>query len=279
MTPWKAVEVAQGMARKLGIPCSHVEDIQWAEGYADGREAPKGIAYGNWNDDDSYDRVKRERVKSPGKIMSRLCNILERMGVQIEWSDTVSTCDSCGLLIETHPNSYGWRPRYVETDDGLTCAKCLEGDEENYLETLEGDARRSCIETIDPSEHGYVKIAEDLQRGFHSGQDADPRVIAKALRAKGVSRFLFQVDDVGQFDATFSVYVHTEEANKVTELTPAETDGPSVSEAMKRGLQAAAQQSSVLERSGGVVYSQINEDGTANTRVISRDEFIEKGIR
>lgn len=224
------------MAEKLGLGCSHVGDVQWADGYADGSDAPKGIAYANWNDDDRYVRAgetieddgaqlrisQGERVKAPGKIMSRLCAVLERMGVQIEWSDGVTTCDGCNLLVQTQPDSYGWQPAYVETDDGLTCSKCLEGDEETYLEGLEGTTK-GCIESINPSDHSYVRIAENLQRGWHSGQDADPRVIAKALRAKGVERFIFQIDDVSQFDATFSVYVHTDEADKVTELTTVET--------------------------------------------------------
>jgi hypothetical protein len=83
---------------------------------------------------------------------------------------------------------------------------------------------------------------------------------------------------VGQFDATFSVWIHEDESDKVTELTPAETDGPSVSEAMKRGLQAAAKQADALQ-GDGVRYSTIHEDGTAETRLIPRDEFAEKGIK
>jgi hypothetical protein len=39
----------------------------------------------------------------------------------------------------------------------------------------------------------------------------DPHKVAKELRAKGISRFLFNIDDVGQFDSHWSVYVHEDE--------------------------------------------------------------------
>lgn len=257
---------------------SAVDAIQWAPEWADNRDAPKGgIAYADWNDIGGYgDRnpySKRART-----LLKRVGDLLEQIGCELDWSDQVSTCDGCGKLIQTSPDCYSWQPEFVVGDGDITCAVCLADAGESYLEGLEGNERESCICTVDPSDYGYVKVADELERGFHPGQDADPRVIAKALRAKGVSRFLFQVDSVGQFDASFSVWIHESESKKVSELSRDETDGPSVSEAMKRGLEAAAKQSAALQGEG-VRYSQINEDGTATTRLISREDFISKGIK
>src|SRR5579864_2403777 len=227
-----------------------VDAIQWAPEWADNRDQPKnGIAYADWNDIGGY-RDENKFSKRARTLLKRVGDLLERIGVELDWSDQVSTCDGCGKLIQTEPDSYSWQPEYVVGDGDITCAKCLEDDSESYLEGLEGDEHKSCICTVDPADYGYVKIAEELERGFHPGQDADPRVIAKALRAKGVSRFLFQVDDVGQFDASFSVWVHEDESDKVTELTSAETDGPSVSEGLKRGLEAASRQADALQGEG-----------------------------
>lgn len=41
------------------------------------------------------------------------------------------------------------------------------------------------------------------------------RKVAKELQAKGIERFLFQLDSVGQFDGRWSVYVHESEKKKL----------------------------------------------------------------
>jgi len=53
--------------------------------------------------------------------------------------------------------------------------------------------------------------------------------------------------------------------------------GEDPAEAMKRGLKAAAQQMAKARETagtGGVVYSKVNADGSASTRVVSKEEFI-----
>jgi hypothetical protein len=221
VTANKAYEAARADAARFDAQygtyqfSNAVENIGWANEWADGREAPKGIAYANWNDIGGYrDNRFSERART---LMKRLERLFEQLGVEIEWSDQVSTCDDCGNLIQTEPDSWGWQPEFVVGDGSITCAKCLESDGAEYLAGLEGSTEAAIV-TVDPSEYGYVKVVDELERGWHEGQDADPRVIAKALHARGVSRFIFQVDDVGQFDASFSVWVHEDEAGKVTEL-------------------------------------------------------------
>jgi hypothetical protein len=94
---------------------------------------------------------------------------------------------------------------------------------------------------------GYIRVAEDMQHGFHAGMDADPKVVAKYLKSKGVSRFVFTLDDVSQFYCTFGVWIHKEEKDKIPGLdlqNRSNVDGPSVSEAMQRGLQNSSLASS-----------------------------------
>lgn len=54
--------------------------------------------------------------------------------------------------------------------------------------------------------------------------------------------------------------------------------GEDPAQAMKRGLEAASRQMAQVreeaDATGGVVYSQIQGDGSASTRVVSKDEFI-----
>lgn len=152
MTPYYVLQVAQRQATRMGLTNSHVHDIQWHEGYADGSEAPKGICSGNWNDDDTYDQVKRERVKT-SDLPSRLADIFERMGVEIEWSDMVSTCDDCNLLIRTQPDSHWWEPDFIVGDGFIVCTECAKNDatlycnecqtfiqpDENHSESCDGE--------------------------------------------------------------------------------------------------------------------------------------------
>lgn len=66
---------------------------------------------------------------------------------------------------------------------------------------------------------------------------------------------------------------------KGTDDAPVELDvtGPSISEAMERGLREATLQSDALRAeqaaTGGVIVTKIGMDG-ATTRVVSREDFI-----
>ena len=75
-----------------------VDSIEWYNGYADGTEAPNGIAVANWNNPDRYDAGTKTRVKT-GDIPERVAKLLEHIGVECDWSDTTSRCEDCGLAI------------------------------------------------------------------------------------------------------------------------------------------------------------------------------------
>jgi hypothetical protein len=48
------------------------------------------------------------------------------------------------------------------------------------------------IDNIDPEDYGYVKYnGDNYESGWHPGQTDNPRIIAKELSDRGVSRFLF----------------------------------------------------------------------------------------
>jgi hypothetical protein len=195
--------------------------------------------------------------------------------VTIEWFDEWDSCCECSKLFRTSPDSYGWKPQYVATDNGCVCVECV--DAEEHLKALEGNHHSAnTIETIDPADHGYRLVKDGFEHGFHEGQDASPEKIAQALRAQGIERFLFQLDRVQQFDTSFSVYVHEDEADKLDEeaFEGAETDGPSVSGAMKRGLQEATLAMSQLADGDGVKVATVHADGTATAKLVSPEDFI-----
>ncbi len=147
MTPHFVLEVALRMAlradkaHKTYSVSNRIQEFQWYEGYACSTEKyEKGIIAGNWNSVTEYDQAtKTQKVISD--IPVRLERIFSKMGVEIEWSDGVSSCHDCGLLCETEPTHYGWEPRFkIVNDCELLCLDCCpEEDEEEEPEEGTGD--------------------------------------------------------------------------------------------------------------------------------------------
>lgn len=237
-----------------------LENILFHHGYAEpGYDDPKSglIATGNWNSISRYDREKGE-FDTIDETPVKVGQLLERLGVELEWSDEWDVCVGCDKLVRTSPTSYGWQPSYVDICGDILCKDCL--DPEEWLESIEGKPdRANAITSVNPEDYGYIKVLSDLEHGFHSGQDADPRVVTRSMTKFGIERFLFNIDNVGQFDMSFSLWVHEDEYNLLDDKK-IETDGPSVSEALKRGLKEAALQVGKLE-GDGVRYSKINAGG------------------
>ena len=73
-------------------------DITWAPDYSEPgySHAPEGVAFADWNP---------ERYK-------RIGDILEKVGVGVEWSDEWTTCAHCGKAIRTEPDCYRWTPAF-----------------------------------------------------------------------------------------------------------------------------------------------------------------------
>src|SRR5208337_4570393 len=129
-------------------------------------------------------------VAEPGydnhDIVTRLGDVLSKLGVELEWEDEWATCDECMKLVRTSPDSYSWQRSYVDNDDGRTCVECIKQDPEAHLEGLEGQHERcNTIADIDPAKHGYVLVEDGFEHGLHPGQDASPRKISEALQEQG----------------------------------------------------------------------------------------------
>ncbi len=272
---YRLVEAAR---RTMKVQPHRLEDIRlFSPDEVDDYSFDGFVAVGDWNTITRYDEDVRRYV-DVDDTPKRLGEALEAIGFQLDWSDTTSTCDDCGKLVQTEPDSYGWRAKFITGDGFLRCLECVESDPVEYLESIEGNPRTACVHGIDPAKHGYVCVKDRMENGFHDGQDDDPKVVAAALRERGVERFLFQIDDVGQFDLRFSVYVHESETDKLDEDKAIESLGHSVSGAMKAGLQAASIALAKLPDGEGVKYAKINPDGTADVRLVSPEEFVD-GIK
>lgn len=171
------------------------------------------VVLGNWN-------VKRyvsdgEPPFTPAESLpARLAKALERVGAQVEWLDEWTSCHSCFRAVRTEPDSYGWKPYFVWTDDGPVCADCAIAGGEDYLTEYIGEVEK-CVTWCEPSHvesFGFAKWApgdeHTYESGWRPGQGDDPEAItAEILAAEPDAEIIFFLDSSGQFDIRFSAYV------------------------------------------------------------------------
>lgn len=247
---------------------SRLEDIRFATKYAEPGYSHDGpIAFGNWNK--FYDDKLSPNVRD---LMPTVAERLEEMGVELEWSDEWDFCSECGAAFRTQPNSYNWQRAYYEFECERVCRDCV--NPADVLADLEGSSRKALTADlrINPAEHGYVKVATDFENGFHEGQADDPKKIAAACEKWGVSRFLFSLDSVGQFDMDFSLWVHKDEASRWHKLDHNEGRADiSPAQALKQALQNMP----VLpSKDGRIIVTQCHADGTATAKHVSHEDFV-----
>jgi hypothetical protein len=194
----------------------HGMDLGWADHYCEpGYDCDKGVIFANWNDKTTYNSETRERTVVDD-TPSRLVAIFEHMGYSIEWCDEWSTCDECGGAVRTSPDCHSWLPSYkIFNDCEILCKDCILEDIEGYAELLEDDPDNADMFDIDWMMHGYVRLGERYETGFHPWQNDDPRKVAALLRKLGASRFLFEITDTGQFDTSWRVWIHEDELELV----------------------------------------------------------------
>lgn len=187
---------------------NEIENVRFYNGYSEPGYSAEIVAIGNWNKITEWNGTEHIELDN---TMARLGDVLEKIGVEIEWEDEWSSCCECDKLVRTQADSHSWKPSYKLDDYGFTCINCLLEDAEAYLESLEDrpDAMNT-FSKIKPEDFGYVLYKGDLESGFYSGQTDSPYIIAKELRAKNIFKFIFNLDSVDQFDAKFSCWIKEE---------------------------------------------------------------------
>lgn len=206
----RVMKIVRREAKKYGF--HQLESMRLhTNGYAEPGYSGEVIATGNWNNIDQWDNEKKCRVFL-SDIPERVCNLLEKLGVEIEWSDEWSKCLDCGKLVRIHGDSYHWQPSFAKVNGELFCHECIEEDPESYLAELEGDESKCMTLDIDLTEYGYKQYNEEsYESGWHPGQTDNPKVIAQELRKRGIEKFIFTLDENSQFYSKYSVYTKEEE--------------------------------------------------------------------
>lgn len=245
-------------------------------------ENKKFIATGNWNRTTIYD-PKQNKIVEIDTIMPDLAKELEECGCEIEWIDEWEVCPDCNRIYRTTGNSYGWKP-YSHTfkDGGSLCGDCIKETPHEYLEELIGNHRKCLTFDIDLEKEGYVKFTDkEFENGLHSGQNDSPENVSKTLKKNGIDNFIFELDEVSQFYVTFTVWIHEDEIEKhsiekINNILENEVpEGPNNSLNLRNALKNAP-----IQTTPGILLTKIDiGDGTVETKNISVEDFIKKGIR
>ena len=260
---------------------SKLEDITSATHYSEPGykldEDKTCILFGDWN---ANYRPQFGDVVTPDQLAEdafykETCDQLEKIA-ELEWHDEWIVCDDCGGAIRTSPNGYGWQTSYFQLGGDCVCHKCLKGQEEAVLEELEGNSRL-CLSNelgIDPAKFGYVKWEQEFERGLHHGQAADPRVIGTTLKSRGITRYLFTLDLSSQFHVEFSVWVHGEQADKLSALEDISNRDVNSPVSPAQYAEAALRNMPVVTGPGMHVSSINCDTGEVTNRNVSPADFV-----
>lgn len=142
--------------------------------------------------------------------------VFEALGMECEWSDVLAKCSVCDHGVVTQPQFYGWRRKFYEhTNNDIVCFACLDAEESERETMLEDVLGRSASGRVIPHTRflpsSYVRVDFAGANGFYGGQCDDPRKVGAFLEARGVSLYLFNITDIGQFDLHFDVWVDSEQ--------------------------------------------------------------------
>ena len=189
----KAMELAKRHVRHEDVDCAN----EYGERGYDATQA--GILFADWNDSPAW-----------------LRDGLERRGFALEWSDEWLIAYDTGKAYRSSPDSYGWKPYYVVSEDG----EVVGGDEiesgnqaEWYVnEYLLNDPQRCNVFQIDLTKFGFQKWNGEFETGWHPGQNDNPREVFKRLqKEKPDHDVVFDLIGVGQFDMTWCAWIRPQD--------------------------------------------------------------------
>lgn len=136
--------------------------------------------------------------------------------INLVFTDEYTTCDDCGHVIRTSPDSYGWQPDFFVGDGYIVCGKCFKDNKDYQEEYLQerinnpNNAINGIMDEDDLENLGFEKINTDsYENGWHHGQTDIPKEIYNGLNKK-YKDIIFLVDSVEQFDIHFSAFCRGE---------------------------------------------------------------------
>jgi len=169
---------------------------EWCAEYGEpGYDTPEhGIWFANWNN-----------------VPRFVGDWLESHGYATEWSDEWIISYETNKAYRSSPDSYGWKQSYVMLDGDFIIGRdeVESGDQiDAYIDYLLDNPKRADTFDVDWTKYGFIKLNDEYESGFHPGQTDDPKAILKEAREQYPNgEFIFSIDDVGQFDMNFSLWM------------------------------------------------------------------------
>ena len=231
------------------------------------------IAFGNWNRVTKY---KNGSFVTIDDAPDQVADKLQKLGVELEWSDEWDFCQGCGKAFRTKPDSYSWQRNCIDDGCGtLACGKCVTEQPAIYLSCLEGRTDTCLTLDLDLSELDYVLLEDRFQYGLYGGQNADPEAIGDAVTEQGIERFLFKLEAVRQFDTEFSLWVHKSELSKLDQdqFAIASKSGHDPAINLSAALADASRKMNCID--GPIKFATCDlSTGTATVRSVTPQEFV-----
>ena len=153
----RVIAAAKSCAISRWVQCE-LDNLQWFQGYAtDGfPDCPNGLIAANWNE------------QHGDNTMRRLGDILERMGVELDWSDCVIGCDQCYKAINTQPQTMCDYPHYFLGDGFVVCENCVKAghDLERYCDETAESGRLDRF-NVEPPAETWIFLGELDSHSYH----------------------------------------------------------------------------------------------------------------
>lgn len=231
------------------------------------------------------------------------------LNIDPQWSDTNGICIACGRAVETEPSYCGWTPYYKEGDElGKVCHDCLLDEEKfdrAHLLRLIVNQLADC-RPIDPEELGFIEVPNPYggmwSCGWYEHSDDDPEAQLKRLNGFEYDVMFklypeqFQIkwelfvklrgeEDFGGVEARNEGYEESvvDDVQELIRTCGKCRMSPTPAQQMRAAMEEANRQSAELKKEqaekGGVIHSTLKPDGTAETRLVSQEEFIRGGAR
>jgi len=227
------------------------------------------LSYINWLDNLEANRDLETPIAELGDFFS------DNWGFDDEYS--LCACGNCNSVVRISADSYNWMPP-LDLGEGYISDDCVTSGEYDD-EILEHYANK-CMSIPDvrsPEDLGLEKINDDsFENGLYGGQRDTPEPIIEALSNKGIDVW-FKVYK-GQFDISFDVYVKSNDVRQAIDiLNNTNTKlGYDPAIQVQRALKSI---SCVSSNTDGIVVNKVDTStGTVNTKVISKQDFIDGKI-
>lgn len=128
----------------------------------------------------------------------------------MDWgfSDSYTTCEECGNVICTEPDSKHWVPDFWVGDGFILCGDCVRNNPREYLEYLTNnpEVANTILRDGDLSGEGYIALDDEYENGWYGKVDDPHDILDRLLEEHPNGQFIFSITNQQQFGTWFKVW-------------------------------------------------------------------------